>query len=58
MLKKKKNLESFQEKRKIKSNSFFQPERRRFNIFITLIGCCGGYPRARGRGCVFLVRSS
>ena len=29
---------------------------RRFNISITLIGCCGGYPRAMGWGGVFLVR--
>lgn len=28
----------------------FQTGRRRFNIFITLIDCCGVYPRARVRG--------
>ncbi len=58
MLKKKENG-SFQKRKpgreKIKSKPFFQPGRRRFNIFITLIGCCGGYPRARGWGGVFLV---
>lgn len=44
--------------KKIKSNPFFQPGRGRFNIFITLTDYCGGYPRARGRGGVFLVRCS
>ena len=40
---------------KIKSNPFFQPGRGRFNIFVTLTDYCGGYPRARGRGGVFLI---
>ena len=34
---------------------FFQAGRRRFNISVTLLNYCGGYPRARGCGCVFLV---
>lgn len=44
------------EKNQIKS--FLSTWARRFNIFITLTDYCGGYPRARGRGGVFLVRSS
>jgi hypothetical protein len=51
----KKRIEAFKRERK-QVRFFFQPGRRRFNISITLIGCCGGYPRARGWGGVFLVR--
>lgn len=52
-----KKANAWREKQKNKVWSF-QPGRGRFNIFITLMDYCGGYPRARGRGGVFLVRSS
>ena len=51
----KKRMEVFKRERK-QVRFFFQPGRRRFNIFVTLADYCGGYPRARGWGCVFLVR--
>lgn len=35
----------FQSRGKSQVNFFFQPGRRRFNIFITLSDYCGGYPR-------------
>lgn len=46
----KKKNGSFQKKRESQVRFSFQTRRGVFNIFITLIDYCGGYPRARGRG--------
>jgi hypothetical protein len=35
-------------KKKVRSDFFFQTGRWCFNIFVTFLGCFGGYPRARG----------
>ena len=53
----KKRMEVFKRERK-QVRFFFQTGRRRFNISITLIGCCGGYPRARGWGACSWLGSS
>ena len=50
----KKRIEAFKRERK-QVRFFFQPGQRRFNIFVTLADYCGGYPRARGWGGVFLM---
>lgn len=44
----KKEFGKLSRKKKSQVRFFFQPGRRRFNIFVTLLDYCGGYPWERG----------